>query len=755
MKRRQGQAGIIAAVFIILIVTLAIISMYEIAGSELNLFNAQNQAFNNQVAKAEQKLVPLASSLTSVEYNVSSLEVNTGYPVPLYTNYSGIPPYLYQLNGSSSLSLNVLGYLFNFTAGSSYQSYGLSLGGIYSNDPNESFINVYGYNFILQEWGAIYSASLHPGENFNFLINVPSYCISAAGTPIIINGTYLSPSGPLPLNLKYIDFNHVNIIASEGAVPSILGTVYPSAVNYKEFEAVPITITNSQGLSTPSPFQQMVQVNIAGENGILSSGGYNTINVNGSNVRFFNSSSLSFHSELYAWLEGISGGVATYWVRIPGGIAADSHITLWMTVENSSVGFDGTFLGEASQLSPVYGQYDNGQYVFDWYNNGESTANLNLVNGGTLSLTTQANPYGHTSSVITLAGPGSTSTSAETVAWYTEPVAGNDLIFEGWVNIGPNLNALFSIRGSSDASLTNYLLGDGWTGSEATISYESGNTNTNLAASGTRTAGWFWNYMNVSGDELFDAIYSAPPDLGGTLLASTSIANSDLNSSNMFIGIATYAGETTAAYFFSMRIRALPPDNVMPAVSFGAPETMQMNLAELDNLDGNSFMMVGGSSTNITYSLPSNTLAAQAQIVLGSVSNDFINISITSALTHSAHLLMSTEIAAGQEVQLNIPLGDSYFEGNSTMLSIQPSTITEVDQAVILANQSSVTIQNQGPQPVTIVDIWMISSSSATVKSVSISIPPGGTYNISPYYTDGVYEVKLITSLGNTFVFPG
>jgi len=134
------------------------------------------------------------------------------------------------------------------------------------------------------------------------------------------------------------------------------------------YDFIPITITNSQNSPTPVPFQQMLQINIQNLNSELSQYGFNVINNDGSNVRFY-LSSISPNDELYAWLESVDNGIATYWVKIPNGIKAHTSITVYMVVESPSTGFDGVFLGEAPQLSPRYGEYDNGQYVFDYYTN--------------------------------------------------------------------------------------------------------------------------------------------------------------------------------------------------------------------------------------------------------------------------------------------------------------------------------------------------------------------------------------------------
>ncbi|MGI0085237.1 MAG: hypothetical protein ACREBQ_09155, partial [Nitrososphaerales archaeon] len=171
------------------------------------------------------------------------------------------------------------------------------------------------------------------------------------------------------------------------------------------------------------------------------------------------------------------------------------------------------------------------------------------------------------SNVLALTGQG---TGTDTVAYVNQPVTGDNFIMEGWVNIGPNLNALYAVRGPSSSVQNNYLIGDGWGGREATINYITSSTNNNLASQGSRATGWFWNTAIVSGTSLTDSIYNNVPELGGQVQASTSTTDSTLPGSNQYLGLATWAGSPGAAYFFQFRARILPPNNVMPTPFFGS-----------------------------------------------------------------------------------------------------------------------------------------------------------------------------------------
>ena len=350
--------------------------------------------------------------------------------------------------------------------------------------------------------------------------------------------------------------------SSSGAQPS---ASFPPLIEYY----IPIRLENTENISTQAPFQQEILINSSKyaqmENGNLS------------NVEFFYYNGTIIDS----WLEGSASNNklnnpqnasrlntstdTVYWLNISSGIAADSNLTVYMGFANlSDVLMNGYSTGEAPQLSQVYGKYDNGADVFSMYYNGSGTGNLSLVNGGTLSSVSMTGPYGITSNVIQITGNGSTSKSPETVAWDRTPLSYNSFVIEGWGDIGTNLNALFSVRGNSSSSLSNYIIGDGWMGDEAIVAYLSSGANTALCSTGSRNVGWYWIEGIVNGTDLASYIYNHAPEEGGTLVANCTASSSLIGPQNRYAGIITWAGLTNPAYFAMIRVRAYPPDGVMP-----------------------------------------------------------------------------------------------------------------------------------------------------------------------------------------------
>ncbi|BBL45911.1 hypothetical protein MJ1_0774 [Nanobdella aerobiophila] len=100
---------------------------------------------------------------------------------------------------------------------------------------------------------------------------------------------------------------------------------------------------------------------------------YNEINSNGSNVYFFSNPSNPTGSLLYSWYEGQenTNGVSCdiWWVNISNGIPANSNITIYMDIGNTSTNYYSQYYPYVGVSYNVLGtfNYDNGNYVFNYY----------------------------------------------------------------------------------------------------------------------------------------------------------------------------------------------------------------------------------------------------------------------------------------------------------------------------------------------------------------------------------------------------
>ena len=271
-------------------------------------------------------------------------------------------------------------------------------------------------------------------------------------------------------------------------------------------------------------------------------------NGNLGNIRFYQGS-----TELYSWCEsGCSNtsSSAIFWVKLPNGVPANGNVIVNMTFEPKSVNYDGVYAGEAPQLSPTYGEYDNGASVFTFYDNFAGT----IINNEW----TQVVPSGTT--ITQNNGITITTDSSSTYGGLilTNGFSGVQ-IFEGDVTAVSGVAAGLALQTGNTASSGgidfNY-----WSGSVAYGSMSggmSGNNNPNLQIStgimgGVWTSSssqtWYKNYVATTGTQ---SAYTLPSVVYPS------------------IGIY-YSSPSTSITYQWVRVRAYPPNGVMPSTSFGS-----------------------------------------------------------------------------------------------------------------------------------------------------------------------------------------
>jgi len=153
-------------------------------------------------------------------------------------------------------------------------------------------------------------------------------------------------------NIPNVTVGGITYIPSPSSGSSYPGKIIP--VKFTElFYYVPITLTNSQSSATSSPFQQMITIDSANyakyEAGGLQNVEFSTLPAGQGTV-------------LNAWIESGASNTSTstvYWVNLTNGIPASNSITIYMTFMPTNVMSSSGPTGEASQLSPTYGEYDD------------------------------------------------------------------------------------------------------------------------------------------------------------------------------------------------------------------------------------------------------------------------------------------------------------------------------------------------------------------------------------------------------------
>jgi len=167
--------------------------------------------------------------------------------------------------------------------------------------------------------------------------------------------------------------NVSNISISLNNTSNLTYTENSNKIKYNLY--IPITLYNTQSIPTPSPFQQDIAIcndNISiGPNFayINSPTLFYEIVPNGQNVIFTDNNG----NILYSWYEGqlYYNGVTcdVWWINLPNGIPANSNVTIYMYIGNTSSNYYQQYYPYVGTNAQVIGtmQYDNGQKVFIAY----------------------------------------------------------------------------------------------------------------------------------------------------------------------------------------------------------------------------------------------------------------------------------------------------------------------------------------------------------------------------------------------------
>jgi len=343
------------------------------------------------------------------------------------------------------------------------------------------------------------------------------------------------------------------VTASSGGATFSKPTIPSGIVAY-----VPIIITNSQSSATPSPFQQMIQINEG------NYANYITYNGNVANFEFFTQSG----QILPAWIESNNSGTLTVWVNLPNGIPASSSLTIYLGFASKTTNLlsnSGTSgIGEAPGISSTYGAYDDGTNVFLNYFSGTSLSGwtTNGIAGQTTSAPS-GNPTFGTNAFYANGGNGDylyTTASGQSTNMIIE--------FYGYT---ANLQDLYFLVSSTGAGqMMRDGNGGGWYGIASTASWTSWS-----APPGTGS--WYNEWVTVgvvvNGGTAIGYLIPGVKTYGAEIGSNPTNQYTVANNGN-FIGlVGDAASGSTTQYWSGIIIRAYPPSGVMPSVSFGGLST--------------------------------------------------------------------------------------------------------------------------------------------------------------------------------------
>jgi len=343
---------------------------------------------------------------------------------------------------------------------------------------------------------------------------------------------------------------------------------------------IPITITNTQELSTQKPFQQMIKIQES------QFSNYIAYNGNIANFEFFTQSG----SVLPAWIESNTSGNLIIWVKIPG-IPAKHSETIYLgfaSQKTNLLSLSGTIgIGEAPQLSSNYEQYDDGASVFDIYFNG-NTPTSDFVTGGGDTVTQQTG--------VTLPN-GAIGNAIEFMQGYSEAITTVDMFTAKSIPNSPNYISEASFESDGDGTDANWGLVQNagpatsyngiFVGTQClSYSMQDSYFNQGYLSNGYRTACLndqgavstaFWRYSSLTYNSSSSYYGYIAPQLYSTAggYSGTVSANPIAHASTLYWGFWGDLGGLPNDWtlFNWVRVRAYPPNGVMPSVSFGSLQT--------------------------------------------------------------------------------------------------------------------------------------------------------------------------------------
>ena len=419
---------------------------------------------------------------------------------------------------SSSLSTTVTGFANLGTVNA------VCLGGtsftISMGDSTGYPINVTEINLTSSSGKTTYSPNILIQPNSIETVTVPSASLCTSGARYSVSAviSYLEPGQIFP-----------GPYTSTGTVAGTANSPPSSATSYET-----LNITNTQSQGTSSPFQQMINVT-------STSPGWADISSSpfGQNVEFFSSTGQILDS----WLENYTSTHAIWWVKLTSSIPAGSKQTIYMGFAPTSTNlFNNKTTGEAPQLSSTYAEYDDGSNVFYSYAGKSTLLSEPYTSLGPNGVFFDLSNY---EDLISLRSPSSASlfTNLETYKilpvgdyWHFLVSSSTSSYYSGQRTFG-NGNDFFN--GYGPASLTI----DGGFGNPSNYFNETIPFNYNFSNG--------ISFLSIdNGQELGRATYNA----------------SLFKSGDTSIAVELY-WNITVQY---IAVTSLPPEGVMPSVSFGS-----------------------------------------------------------------------------------------------------------------------------------------------------------------------------------------
>jgi hypothetical protein len=536
----------------------------------------------------------------------------------------------------------------------------------------------------------------------------------------------------------------------------------------------PITIYNNQSSATPNPFQQLLQVNESIYNG------YITYNGTVANFEF----SYANNTIIPAWIEANNSSVLNIFISIIS-IPANSQLTIYLDFASLSTNLlsssGTTGIGEAPQLSPTDGEYDDGASVFSYYQNF----------GGLSALPSNWAAFGYA--------------SASYYSTYIAVAVTNNNAQNGGIDLNPlpsaftSLGSVWDFYGNMYVSYNGYnLLGTSTSTSGLGQGYQFYETYANsdniYLANNGNTEYMQTSYTDINVSKVFTMQNESGTNVQMYInytdnILSTTSATAESPSVFMFFTSNNYDYLAPIIVYW-LDARADPPNGVMPSVSYsGVVFTITFNESGLPtntiwNVTINGYIYSTNTSfyTYINVSLPNGNYSYEAQTsnllyspIYGNVTVNGANQNVSLSFIIPLYNVEFNESGLPSGTLWNMTLYNStynlnyYNSTNTTSLnfSIPNSTYSYTALANNFYNPVYGNITVSGTNitdsitftlaPIYIVQFiesglpsgseWGILintvegyySSTSNTTTLDFSMP-NGTYNYSEYVTNNNYE---------------
>ena len=306
----------------------------------------------------------------------------------------------------------------------------------------------------------------------------------------------------------------------------------------------PVYLNNTQTSATPAPFQAMIVANLSTMSNITYSSSF-------SNIEFYYPSN---NTIIPSWIESNSSGNLTIWLNISAGIPASTNETVYMGLSNNATNMlNNVNTGEAPQLSPSYAEYDDGASVFSYY---QRWGGLSALPSGWTATGVSATLNAQSTTIY------ATTNGTRGAIVSSFPISATPFILETYglfYDSGLAINFEYGLFGSSTPN----------TDLDYTLVFAQATTG-DVGVYNPAISSGVYNYAQATANSIQGIALASTTSIFTYQNYQLGYSNSALTASSF--SYLQYGSESTTIplNIYWTRVRAYPPNGVMPSVSFGA-----------------------------------------------------------------------------------------------------------------------------------------------------------------------------------------